>query len=51
MYVELDGPSVRAKREEQGMTKRDLAAAAGVSATTARKAESGEPDRARRRRR
>ena len=45
MYVELYHEKVRALREEQGMTKRDLAAAAGVSPATARNAERGLPVR------
>ncbi len=36
---------MRALRGEQGMTKRVLARRAGISATTPRKAESGEPGR------
>ena len=43
MYVELYGENVKALREEWGMTKRDLAEAAGISTTTARNAERGEP--------
>ena len=45
MYVELYAEKVRALREERGMSKRDLAAAAGISTTTARNAERGEPVR------
>ena len=45
MYVEMNPERVRALREEQGMTKRDLAAAAGISKTTARNTERGEPVR------
>ena len=45
MYVELYPERVRALREEQEMTKRDLAAAAGISKTTARNAERGAPVR------
>ena len=45
MYVELFPERVKALREERGMTKRDLAAAAGVSVTTARNAERGGPVR------
>ncbi len=45
MYVELYGERVKALREEQGMTKRDLAVAAGVSPKTARNAERGVPVR------
>jgi transcriptional regulator with XRE-family HTH domain len=43
--VELYPERVKALREEQGMTKRDLAEAAGISMTTARNAERGEPVR------
>ena len=43
MYVEMHGEQVRALREGRGMSKRDLAAAAGVSKTTMRNAERGEP--------
>ena len=43
MYVELNAERVRALREEHGMTKRDLAAAAGISKTTMRNAERGVP--------
>ncbi len=45
MYVQLYPEQVKTLREERGMTKRDLAAAAGVSATTARNAERGAPVR------
>ncbi len=45
MYVQLYPERVRALREEQGMTKGDLAAAAGISKTTSRNAERGEPVR------
>jgi transcriptional regulator with XRE-family HTH domain len=45
VYVELLAERVKTLREERGMTKRDLAAAAGVSTTTARNAERGEPVR------
>ncbi len=46
MYVELHPERMRALREEQGMSKRDLAVAAGISKKTARNAERGEPVRA-----
>jgi len=46
VYVQLYPERVRALREEQGMSKRDLAVAAGISKTTARNAERGEPVRA-----
>jgi len=42
--VELYPERVKTLREERGMTKRDLAAA-GISKTTARNAERGEPIR------
>ncbi len=45
MYVELYAEQVRALREERGMTKQDLAVAAGISKKTARNAERGEPVR------
>ena len=45
MYVEMYPEKVRALREERGMSKRDLAAAAGVSPKTAGNVESGEPVR------
>jgi transcriptional regulator with XRE-family HTH domain len=45
MYVELFGEQVKSLREERGMTKRDLAEAAGISRTTVRNAERGEPVR------
>ena len=45
MYVELFPERVKTLREERGMSKRDLAAAAGISTTTARNAERGEPVR------
>ena len=43
MYVELFPEKVTALREERGMTKKDLAAAAGISKTTGRNAERGKP--------
>ncbi len=45
MYAELYPERVKTLREERGMTKRDLAAAVGVSTTTARNAERGAPVR------
>ncbi len=45
MYVNLYPEKVRALREERKMSKRDLAAAAGVSAITARNAERGADSR------
>ena len=43
MYVQLYPERVKTLREERGMSKRDLAAAAGVCPTTARNAERGTP--------
>ncbi len=45
MYVELYPEKVKALREEREMSKRDLAAAAGISMTTVRNAERGLPVR------
>ena len=45
MYVELYPERVKALREECGITKGDLAAAAGISKKPARNAERGEPVR------
>jgi transcriptional regulator with XRE-family HTH domain len=45
MYVELYAERVKALREERGMTRRDLAGAAGVSPKTAGNAERSEPVR------
>ena len=45
MYVVLYPERVKALREEQGMTKRDLATAAGISTKTASNAERGLPVR------
>ena len=45
MRVAMNSEQVRSLREERGMTKKDLAAAAGISKTTARNAERGEPVR------
>ena len=45
MYVELFPERVKSLREERGMSKRDLAVAAGISKTTGRNAERGEPVR------
>jgi transcriptional regulator with XRE-family HTH domain len=45
VFVEMYGEQVRALREGRGMSKRDLANAAGVSPKTARNAERGEPVR------
>ena len=45
MYVELYPKRVKALREERGMSKRDLATAAGVSKKTARNAKRGLPVR------
>ncbi len=46
MYVQLYPERVKTLREEQGMSKRGLAIAAGISKTTARNAERGESVRA-----
>ena len=43
MYVVLDSEQVRILREEKGLSKRDLAAAASVSETTLRRVEREEP--------
>lgn len=45
MYVELYSEQVKSLREERGMSKRDLAVAAGISPKTARNSERGEPVR------
>jgi transcriptional regulator with XRE-family HTH domain len=45
VFVQLYPERVKTLREEQGMSKRDLAAAAGVSKTTVRNAERGTPVR------
>ena len=45
MFVEMYAEQVKTLREERGMTKRDLAVAAGISTTTARNAERGVPVR------
>jgi transcriptional regulator with XRE-family HTH domain len=45
MYVELYPERVQALREERGMSKRDLAAAARISPKTAGNTERGEPVR------
>lgn len=43
MMVEMNPVRVRSLREEKGMNRGDLAAAAGVSLKTASRAERGEP--------
>ncbi len=43
MYVVMNSERVRELREEKGMSKRGLAAAASVSETTLRRVERGEP--------
>jgi transcriptional regulator with XRE-family HTH domain len=45
MQVRLDGERVRGLREERGLSKGELADAAGISRTTARNAERGVPVR------
>ncbi len=45
MYVELYPERVKTLREERGMSKRDLAVAAGILKKTARNAERGLPVR------
>jgi len=42
-YVVMDSSRVRELREEKGMTRRDLAGAAGISAETVRRVELEEP--------
>jgi transcriptional regulator with XRE-family HTH domain len=42
MYVAMYGERVRELREEKGMSKRGLAAAADITPKTARRAERGE---------
>ena len=44
-YVVMDSSRVRELREEKGMTRRDLAGAAGISAETVRRAEREKPVR------
>ena len=43
MYVVMDSERVRELREEKGMSRRDLAGAAGISAKTVRRVELEEP--------
>ena len=43
MYVVMNSERVRSLREERGLTRRDLAVAAGVSETTLRRVEREEP--------
>jgi transcriptional regulator with XRE-family HTH domain len=45
VYVLMNSERVEELREAKGLSKRDLAVAAGISATTAERAESGEPVR------
>jgi transcriptional regulator with XRE-family HTH domain len=45
MYVAMNPSRVRELREEKGMSKRDLATAAGISLTTAKRVERGLPVR------
>jgi transcriptional regulator with XRE-family HTH domain len=42
-YVVMNGERVQELREEKGLSKRALAAAAGISMTTARRVEGEEP--------
>jgi len=42
-YVVMDSEQVRELRKQKGMSRRDLAGAAGVSAETARRVELEEP--------
>jgi transcriptional regulator with XRE-family HTH domain len=42
MYVELDGPQVQAMRQERGMSRRALAARAGLGMSTVARVEAGE---------
>jgi transcriptional regulator with XRE-family HTH domain len=43
VYVRMNTEQVQTLREEKGMTRRDLAAEAGISMTTARRVEGEEP--------
>jgi len=43
MRIAMNAERVRALREEWGMSKREMAAEAGVSVKAARRAENGEP--------
>jgi transcriptional regulator with XRE-family HTH domain len=43
VYVVMNSERVRSLREERGLTRRDLAVAAGVSETTLRRVEREEP--------
>jgi len=45
MYVEMHGDKVQELRSARGMSRRDLAAAAGISLSTAWRAERAEPVR------
>jgi transcriptional regulator with XRE-family HTH domain len=45
VYVVMDSKQVRSLREQKGMTRRDLAGEAGISAETARRVELEEPVR------
>ena len=47
MYIEMYGDKVQELRSARGMSRRDLAAAAGISRSTARRAERAEPVRVR----
>jgi transcriptional regulator with XRE-family HTH domain len=43
VYVVMNGERIQSLREERGLSKRGLAAAASVSETTARRVEREEP--------
>jgi transcriptional regulator with XRE-family HTH domain len=43
MYVEMHGEKVRELREEKGLARRDLAAAAGISLSTVNRLERETP--------
>ena len=45
MYVKMNSERVQELREERGLSRRDLAGAAGISAETVRRAEREEPVR------
>ena len=47
MYVEMHSDKVQELRSARGMSRRDLAAAAGISLSAARRVERAEPVRVR----